>query len=434
MQVSVKKTQGLGRCVTITVPNADIKKAVNSELINMAKKIRIDGFRKGKVPINIVKQHYGTSVLQNVLGNLMQHNFVSAIIEQKINLAGAPKYQPEQFEKDEDFTYTVEFEVYPEIELKGLENIKFEKPIVTIRDQDIDTMLETLRKQQATWQETKDKVIANSRVTVDFKGTIDGKAFEGGNASDFVLVMGEGRMIHSFENGIMGHQVGEEFTIDFNFPVDYHVENLKGKTAHFNITLKKVEERILPELTEEFIKQFGVPNGSIDSLRAEVHKNMKREMKTAVRNRIKTQVLDILVKENEIEVPTTVVDSEINILRRQAKQHFGGNEKQALELPREIFEEQAKHRVIVGLLLGEVINKNSLTADDTRVKSLIEEMASVYEDPSEVIEHYSKNKKLMNSVRDLVLEEQAIEILLEKAKVTDKEIQFQELMNQAQMR
>ncbi|QLK88308.1 trigger factor [Arsenophonus endosymbiont of Aphis craccivora] len=434
MQVSVETTQDLGRRVTITVPNADIEKAVNSELINVSKKVRIDGFRKGKVPMNIVKQRYGTSVLQDVLGDIMQRNFVSAIIEQKINPAGAPKYQPKQFKTGEDFTYTVEFEVYPEIELKGLENIKVEKPIVAVKDEDVDTMLETLRKQQATWQEIKEKVAADSRVTIDFKGTIDGEVFEGGNANDFVLVMGEGRMIPGFEDGIMGHQEGEEFTIDVNFPADYHAENLKGKAANFASTLKKVEQRVLPELTEEFIKQFGVPDGSMESLRAEVRKNMERELKTAVRNRIKTQVLDGLVKENEIEVPIAVVDSEINVLRRQAAQRFGGNEKQALELPREIFEEQAKHRVIVGLLLGEVINKNSLTADDVRVKSLIEEMASAYEDPTEVIEYYSKNKELMDSVRNLALEEQAIEILLEKAEVTDKETQFQELMNQAQMR
>ncbi|MFS1562713.1 MAG: trigger factor [Candidatus Arsenophonus phytopathogenicus] len=434
MQVSFETTQGLGRRVTITVPNADIEKAVNSELINVSKKVRIDGFRKGKVPMNIVKQRYGTSVLQDALGDIMQRNFVSAIIEQKINPAGAPKYQPEQFKTGEDFTYTVEFEVYPEIELKGLENIKVEKPIVAVKDEDVDTMLETLRKQQATWQEIKEKVAADSRVTIDFKGTIDGEVFEGGNANDFVLVMGEGRMIPGFEDGIMGHQEGEEFTIDVNFPADYHAENLKGKAANFAITLKKVEQRVLPELTEEFIKQFGVPDGSMESLRAEVRKNMERELKTAVRNRIKTQVLDDLVKENEIEVPIAVVDSEINVLRRQAAQRFGGNEKQALVLPREIFEEQAKHRVIVGLLLGEVINKNSLTADDVRVKSLIEEMASAYEDPSEVIEYYSKNKELMDSVRNLALEEQAIEILLEKAEVTDKETQFQELMNQAQIR
>lgn len=433
MQVSVETTQGLGRRVTITVPAADIEKAVSSELVNVAKKVRIDGFRKGKVPMNIIKQRYGASVLQDVLGDLMQRNFINAIIEQKINPAGAPSYAPEQFKDGEDFTFSVEFEVYPEVELKDLENIEVEKPVVEVKDEDVDAMLETLRKQQADWKETEEAVSAEDRITVDFNGSIDGEEFEGGKASDFVLAMGQGRMIPGFEEGIVGHKAGEEFTIDVNFPEDYHAENLKGKAAKFAITLKKVEQRELPELTEEFIKRFGITDGTVDGLRAEVRKNMERELKNAVRNRIKSQVIDGLVKANEIEVPAAVVNSEIDVLRRQSAQRFGGNEKQALELPRELFEEQAKRRVVVGLLLGEVISSNELKADEERVKGLIEEMASAYEDPQEVIEFYGKNQELMSNVRNIALEEQAVEVLLGKAKVSEKETTFNELMNQNQM-
>ncbi|OCQ52566.1 Trigger factor [Photorhabdus australis subsp. thailandensis] len=433
MQVSVETTQGLGRRVTITVPAADIEKAVSSELVNVAKKVRIDGFRKGKVPMNIIKQRYGASVIQDVLGDLMQRNFINAIIEQKINPAGAPSYAPEQFKDGEDFTFSVEFEVYPEVELKDLENIEVEKPVVEVKDEDIDAMLETLRKQQADWKETEEAVSAEDRVTVDFNGSVDGEEFEGGKASDFVLAMGQGRMIPGFEEGIVGRKAGEEFTIDVNFPEDYHAENLKGKAAKFAITLKKVEQRELPELTEEFIKRFGITDGTVDGLRAEVRKNMERELKNAVRNRIKSQVIDGLVKANEIEVPAAVVDSEIDVLRRQSAQRFGGNEKQALELPRELFEEQAKRRVVVGLLLGEVISSNELKADEERVKGLIEEMASAYEDPQEVIEFYGKNQELMSNVRNIALEEQAVEVLLGKAKVSEKETTFNELMNQNQM-
>ncbi|MFD0706522.1 trigger factor [Photorhabdus akhurstii] len=433
MQVSVETTQGLGRRVTITVPAADVEKAVSSELVNVAKKVRIDGFRKGKVPMNIVKQRYGASVIQDVLSDLMQRNFINAIIEQKINPAGAPSYAPEQFKNGEDFTYSVEFEVYPEIELKDLEAIEVEKPVVEVKDEDVDAMLETLRKQQANWKETEEAVGAEDRVTVDFNGSVDGEEFEGGKASDFVLAMGQGRMIPGFEEGIVGHKAGEEFSIDVNFPEDYHAENLKGKAAKFAITLKKVEQRELPELNEEFIKRFGIADGTVDGLRAEVRKNMERELKNAVRNRIKSQVIEGLVKANEIDVPAAVVDSEIDVLRRQSAQRFGGNEKQALELPRELFEEQAKRRVVVGLLLGEVISSNELKADEERVKALIEEMASAYEDPQEVIEFYGKNQELMNNVRNIALEEQAVEVLLGKAKVSEKETTFNELMNQNQM-
>jgi len=432
MQASVETTQGLGRRVTITVAKDVIENAVKSELVSVAKKVRIDGFRKGKVPMNIVAQRYGASVRQDVLGDLMQRNFVDTIIKEKINPAGAPNYVPGEYKNGEDFTYSVEFEVYPDVELKGLEAIEVEKPMVAVTDADVDTMLDTLRKQQASWKESHRAAEAEDRVTIDFSGSVDGEEFEGGKASDFVLAMGQGRMIPGFEDGVVGHKAGETFAIDVNFPEDYHAEKLKGKAAKFDIVLKKVEERELPEFTEEFIKRFGVADGTIAGLRTEVRKNMERELKGAVRNRLKNQVIDGLVSANNIEVPTALIDSEIEVLKRQAAQRFGGNEKQALELPRELFEEQAKRRVVVGLLLGEVIRTHELKADDNRVKALIEEMASAYEDPSEVIEFYSKNNELLNNMRNVALEEQAVEAILEKAKVTEKATGFQELMNQTQ--
>ncbi|MDT0174758.1 trigger factor [Pantoea sp. RRHST58] len=430
MTVSVETTQGLGRRITITVPADSIESAVKKELVEVAKKVRIDGFRKGKVPANIIAQRYGASVRQDVLGELMTRNFVDAIIKEKINPAGAPNYVPGEYKEGEDFTYAVEFEVYPEVELQGLDSIEVEKPLVEVTDADVDAMLDTLRKQQANWKESDAAATAEDRATIDFSGSVDGEEFEGGKASDFVLAMGQGRMIPGFEEGIVGHKAGETFTIDVKFPEDYHAENLKGKDAKFDIVLKKVETRELPELTEEFIKRFGVEDGSIEGLRAEVRKNMDRELKGAIRNRVKTQAIDGLVKANEIDVPAALIDSEIDVLRRQAAQRFGGNEKQALELPRELFEEQAKRRVVVGLLLGEVIRTHELKADEARVNALIEEMASAYEDPQEVIEFYSKNNELMNNMRNVALEEQAVEAVLEKAKVTEKATSFQELMNQ----
>jgi len=422
MTVSVETTQGLGRRISITVPKDSIESAVKKELVEVAKKVRIDGFRKGKVPATIINQRYGASVRQDVLSELMTRNFVDAIIKEKINPAGAPNYVPGEYKEGEDFTYAVEFEVYPEVELKGLDAIEVEKPVVEVTDADVDTMLETLQKQQATWKETDAAASAEDRATIDFTGSVDGEEFEGGKASDFVLAMGQGRMIPGFEEGITGKKAGDTFTIDVKFPDDYHAENLKGKDAKFDIVLKKVETRELPELTAEFIKRFGVEDGSIEGLRAEVRKNMERELKGAIRNRVKTQAIDGLVNANEIDV-----------LRRQAAQRFGGNEKQALELPRELFEEQAKRRVVVGLLLGEVIRINELKADEDRVKALIEEMASAYEDPQEVIEFYSKNNELMNNMRNVALEEQAVEAVLEKAKVTEKATKFQDLMNQTSM-
>ncbi|SQI41782.1 Trigger factor [Leminorella richardii] len=430
MQVSVETTQGLGRRLSINVAADVIEEAVKKELVDIAKKVRIDGFRKGKVPMNIIAQRYGASARQDVLGELMQRHFIDAIIKEKINPAGAPKYVPGEYKLGEDFQYSVEFEVYPEVELKDLDAIEVEKPVVEVKEEDIDTMLDTLRKQQATWKDIDTDAKAEDRVTVDFTGTIDGEEFEGGKASDFALAMGQGRMIPGFEEGIVGHKKGDEFTIDVTFPEDYHAENLKGKAAQFAIVLKKVEERELPEFTAEFVSRFGVADGSLDGLKTEVRKNMERELKGAIRNRVKTQVIDGLVKANDVEIPSSLIDSEVDVLRQQAAQRFGGNQQQAMELPRELFEEQAKRRVQVGLLLGEVIRKNELKADQARVSALIEEMASAYEDPQEVIEFYNKNSELMNNMRNVALEEVAVETLLAGAKVTEKAMSFSELMNQ----
>lgn len=288
-------------------------------------------------------------------------------------------------------------------------------------------MVEVLRKQQATWTETQDAAKAEDRVTIDFVGSVDGEEFEGGKASDFVLFMGQGRMIPGFEEGIVGHKAGDKFTIDVTFPEEYHAENLKGKAAKFDITLKKVEVMVLPELTDEFVAKFGPNTKSVADLRNEIRKNMQRELKNALTTRVKTQVIDGLVEQNQIDVPSSAVEQEIDVLRQQAVQRFGGNAQQAAQLPRELFEEQAKRRVLVGLLLAQVISSNELKADEERAKAMIEEIASAYEQPAEVVEYYSKNNELMNNIRNVVLEEQAVDAVLAKAQVTEKAATFDEI-------
>ena len=429
MQVTVETLEGLERRLNITVPAANIEDAVTAELRNIAKNRRFDGFRKGKVPMKMVAKMYGQAVRQDVMGEVMQRHFIEAIVKEKINPAGAPTFAPVENNAGADLVFNATFEVYPEVELKGLENITVEKPAVEVKEADVEEMIETLRKQQATWTEVETAADAGSRATIDFVGSIDGEEFEGGKAENFPLEMGAGRMIPGFEDGIVGKTTGMEFEIDVNFPEDYHAENLKGKAAKFSIKLNKVEARELPELNEEFVSKFGAADG-VEGLKAEVRKNMERELKQAVKNRIKEQAIDGLVNENNIDVPSALIDQEIGVLRQQAAQRFGGNTEAADQLPRELFEEQAKRRVVVGLLLGEVIKTEELKADDEKVKAIIEEMATAYEDPTEVIAYYEQNEQMMNNMRNVALEEQAIDAIIAKAQVSDKEVSFNELMNQ----
>lgn len=431
MSFSIETTQGLERRATITVSSDKVEAAYKQELKGYAKNARVDGFRKGKVPHSIIEQRFGLNARQDALSEQMQRAFFDVVISEKINLAGRPTFTPNNYELGKDFSFTATFEVFPQVELKGLENIEVEKPLVEITEADLDKMVDVLRKQQATFTESASAAKAEDRVTIDFVGSVDGVEFEGGKASDFVLAMGQGRMIPGFEEGIVGRKAGEQFDIDVTFPAEYHAENLKGKAAKFAITLKKVENIVLPELNDEFVKKFGGAK-SVEELRAEIKKNMQRELKNAVTSRVKTQVINGLIAQNDIEVPKAVVVEEIDVLRQQAVQRFGGKPEMAAQLPAELFEAEAKRRVQVGLILSSIITSNQLQVDEARVKQAIADLASAYEQPSEVVEYYAKNRQLTENIRNVVLEEQAVEAVLAKAKVTEKATSFDELMNAQQ--
>ena len=427
MSISIETLEGLQRRVTITVAADKIEAAYKEQLKGYAKNARIDGFRKGKVPHSIIEQRFGVAARQEVLSDEMQRAFFDAVIAEKINLVGRPTFTPNNYQPGQEFSFSVTFEVFPEVELKGLENIEVEKPVVEISEADLDKMVDVLRKQQATWAESQEATKAEDRVVIDFVGSVDGEEFEGGKATDFVLAMGQGRMNPGFEEGIVGHKAGEQFDIDVTFPAEYHAENLKGKAAKFAITLKKVENIVLPELTEEFVKKFGNAK-SVEDLRAEIKKNMQRELNNAVTARVKNQVINGLIAQNDIEVPAAAVAEEVDVLRQQAVQRFGGKPEMAAQLPAELFEAEAKRRVQVGLLLSTVIGANELKVDEARVEAMIADIASAYEQPAEVVEYYAKNRQLTENIRNVVLEEQAVDAVLAKAKVTEKAMSFDELM------
>ncbi|MGO2012154.1 trigger factor [Pseudoalteromonas sp.] len=432
MQVSVETTQGLERRLTITVPAENVETEVKKRLQQLSKTQRIDGFRPGKVPTSVINKRYGGAVRQEVAGELMQRNYIDAIVAEKINPAGAPSFAPKSLEAGKDLEFSATFEVYPEVEVQGLDKVTVEKPAVAVTDEDLANMLETLRKQHASWTEVDAAAGENDRATVDFIGTIDGEEFEGGQAEDFPLELGQGRMIPGFEDNIVGKKAGEEVVADVNFPDDYHAENLKGKAVKFVITVKKVETQELPELSEEFATKFGVTEGGVDALKEEVKKNMSRELDQAVKANVKDQAIKGLLENNDVEVPKGLIDQEIEALREQAAQRFGGDAKNMPELPAELFHEQAVTRVKTGLLLGEVIKANDIKVDDEKVEALIANVASAYEDPTEVVEYYKANDQLMQQMRNVAMEEQAVEAILAEATVTDVEKAFDDIMNPQQ--
>ncbi len=431
MQVSVEAHEGLERRLTITVPADTVDTAVKSRLQQLAKTQRINGFRPGKVPVSVIKKRYGTAVRQEIAGEVMQRNFYDAITQEKLNPAGMPSFELKKDEDGQDLEFVAAFEVYPEIEVKDLDKIEIEKPVVEINDDDLAGMMETLRKQHATWAEVDREAKEDDKVTMDFVGSVDGEEFEGGKAEDFALEMGKGKMIPGFEEPILGKKAGEEFTIEVTFPDDYHAEKLKGKEAKFEINLKKVEELELPELNDEFATLFGVDDGDLEKLRDEVKRNMQRELDQTVKAKIKEQVIAGLIEKNPLDLPAALVKQEIDALRQQSLQRFGEQAAQGNmpELPDDLFDENARRRVSVGLLLGEVINSSELKVEESRVHSMIETSASAYEDPKEVVEYYKTNKELMQQMENLALEDQAIDAIVAQADVKEVSKNFEEIMN-----
>jgi trigger factor len=431
MQVSVEITQGLERRLTISVPAETVDVEVKNRLRQVSKTQRIDGFRPGKVPPSVIQKRYGKSVRQEVAGEIMQRNFVDAIVAEKINPAGRPSFVAKSNEDGKPLEFEATFEIYPEVVLKDLEKIVVERPDVEVNDSDLDEMFVTLQKQHQTWKENNRVTKKGDKLTLDFNGRVDGEDFEGGKAEGFELELGAGRMIPGFEQEITGMKAGEEKTIKVTFPDDYHAENLKGKEAEFDIVVHKTEGSVLPDVDEEFAKLFGVEEGGVDALRAEVSKNMARELTQAVKGKVKEQVIEGLLAGHEVGLPSALVAQEVDVLRQQAMQRFQGqmDPKNLPELPSEMFTEQAERRVKIGLLLGEVIKVNEIKVDNAKVDELIATAASAYEDPREVIEYYANNKELMQQMQNVALEEQAVEFLVEKADVSSKKASFQDIMN-----
>ena len=431
MQVSIETTSGLERRLTISVPSEVVDQEVEKRLVKAAKTVKINGFRPGKVPVKVVRQKYGAGVRQEVLGDTINRSFYDAVQQESVKPAGQPKIEPKQIEEGKDIEFIATFEVYPEIEISGLDEIAVEKLSADITEKDIDEMIANLQDSQATWATSKGQGKKDDKVTIDFEGLKEGEPFEGGSAEGNELVLGSNTMIPGFEDGLIGLKAGEEKSLELTFPEEYQVEELRGVDVVFNVKVTKVEKKKKPKLDEEFFKKYGVEDGGEEKFREEVKSNMEREKERAIKNKTKEQVLDGLLEKNKLDVPAALIANEIDALRNQTVQQYGGAAKgmdlKAL-LPDDMFKEQAEKRTALGLLISEVVTKEEVKADKDIVKKLIEETASTYEDPQEVINYYYGNEQLLANVEAAALEEQVVELILSRASVTEKTISYSELI------
>jgi trigger factor len=427
MQVSIETTSGLERRMTVGVPASEVDIAVNTKVKETARRVRIDGFRPGKVPVSVVKQRFGAGIRAEVLEEVVRNHYFKAITEQKVMPAGNPNIQ---FTKDvagEDVEFTATFEVFPEIELAGYDGFEFEKSVVEITDADVEKMLENLQKQRANYVSVERACKEGDRVKIDFVGKVDGEVFEGGSAEGQSVTLGSGQMIPGFESGIEGMEVGATKAIDVTFPEDYGNKELAGKAAVFDITVHEVAEAELPEMDEAFFAAFGADVKDVDAFRVEVRSNMEREAKTALQGKLKNSVIDKLVEVNTLDVPKALVADEIGRLKQQAVQQFGGGaEMDPNTLPNELFQDQAERRTKVGLIMNEIVTKSEIKADDAAVKAYIEEQASVYQDPQQVIDYYNNNAEMLNQVKAVVVENAAIDHILAQSKVKDVKVGYDE--------
>lgn len=433
LQITVNKTSNQETQLTVKVPVANIQTKVEKRIQQVARTAKIDGFRKGKVPVSHIRSQFGAGIQQEVINDEIRDTVFDAIRQENIRAVGMPNIDDVKLE-DDFLVYQATVEIFPEVEVQGLKDLEVERHSAKVDDKDVETMVENLRKQRQEFVESDSAVENGNRATFDFEGSIDGEKFDGGTAEDFSLEIGSGRMIPGFEEGIVGMKAGEEKVIDVTFPEDYQAENLKGKKAQFKITMKKVEKAQLPEINDEFLGLFGVKEGGVDKLKADVRKNMEREIKGAARNQIKQAAFDALLEKNEFDIPASMLEQEIdrqrNMMLNRFAQQFGANPANFNKdmLPNELFEDQALRSARLGVIVSRLIDEQKMEVDQERVNTYINELAENYEDPQEVIDFYSNDKEQRANIEAVVLEDQVVDYILSQGKVSDKEISYQDLL------
>lgn len=437
MQASVEKVSAIGRKMSVVVPADKIEAAVQAKLKQLSKRVKIQGFRPGKVPLKIVDQQYRGTATNEVLGDLIQSSLQEALTKEEIVPAVQPDIIPTPLEKGQDFSYVASFDVYPEFEKLDLNGVKIIKPESEVADADIDRVIDNMRRQQLTWDKVKRKSKKGDRVIVNFVGTIDGEEFDGGKAEDHPIVLGEGQMLPDFEKGIMGMKADESKDIDVTFPEDYN-KDLGGKKAVFKIDCLSVAAEVLPEIDEDFIKSFGVESGDQAELRTEVKTNLESNLETQLSSTLRQRAFDALLEQNKAEMPLKMVQEEAGRMIQEQKNQMvqqGIDAKMLENFPDpefEVLKPQAEKRVALGLLMMEIIRKKDIKPDESRVKARIKTMAASYQDPQEFVDYYMSNQQALAQVQSIVLEEQVVDLLIEKADVEIEQVEASTLLNMQQ--
>ena len=433
MQVTLETIEGLARKMRVNVPANQLQSMVDEKLKEAAQRANLKGFRPGKVPMREVKRRFEAGIRQEVSAELVQQSFSEAIQQELVAPAGPPKIEDLVVLPGQDLQYTALFEVFPEVMLADFSEVSIEKPVAEVTDEDINMMIEKLREQRVDFKEVDREAQERDRVNIDFEGFVENEPFEGNKAEDSDIIIGSGSMIPGFEDGLVGCLAGVEKDLEVTFPDDYHVDALAGKPAVFKLVVNGVYEPIKPDLDLDFFKQFGLEDNDLDTFKAKVRENMDKELVQAVKQRVSNQVMDGLIAVNEIDVPGVLIEREIERLRQETVQRYGGSNKiDSLVLPAEMFQSQALRRVTLGLIVNAIVEKDSIEVDDERVKKKIEEMASSYEDPKQVIDYYSRDEQQQQQIRSVVLEEQVVELLLTRAVVKDKAMGYEDVLKSLQ--
>ncbi len=430
MQVKVDILEGLQRKLTVEIPAEKVDAKVLEGLKKAQKSAKIDGFRKGKVPMKVIRQRYGSAVRQDVLGDLIEKSYSDALKQEKLIPAGQPQITPVSgFAANEAFVYEATFEIVPEFDVKGLDSLAIVKPVSEVAESDVEKMIETLRKQSASWKGSDDAAAEGDRVMINFVGKIDGETFDGGSAEDVPVVLGAKQMLPEFEEALYEKKVGDAVTATVNFPEDYHGKDVAGKTALFDIDVKIVEKPELPEIDDSFLQRFGIAEGGREALEAAVRENMERELEAGVQRTINQQVMQQLVDANQIMIPQCMVEQEQErMAHEQNLEQSIPDEAARKEIIETQFAEPARRRVLLGLIMSKLFDDKKITPDAKRLENHIEKIASTYEDPQEVRDYYQNNSNALEQVYAQVMEEQLIDALLEDAEVTEKESSFDEVM------